>query len=219
MSKAIVKGNFTGQEGGNFPVDAETFQQLQDYIDAVAGLASMYIDEDAEGAILSGCEPLDSGTRRSPGWLILRGRLVWYEGGLVADDISVIEETIKVESKGVSYDAYVRRRAVAGNVADNVGYYTWETLVSKSTTLVDVPRIPIGSVMGWVRIGPDQPAPEGWLYCDGKQYRVAEYRELYDVIGDKFTPDGYEETEVFSVPTLYLGNGNIGVGYYIIRAK
>lgn len=217
MSKAIVKGNFTGQKGGNFPVDAETFQQLQDYIDAVAELSSMYIGGDAEGAILSGCELENSGTRRGPGWLILRGRLVWYEGGLVADDISVIEETIKVESNGVSYDAYVRQRAVAGNVADKVGYYTWDTLASKRTTLVDVPRIPIGSVMGWLRI--DQPAPEGWLYCDGKQYRVAEYRELYNVIGDKFTEDGFEGTVFFNVPTLYLGNGNIGVGYYIIRAK
>ena len=36
----IVRGKFVGQEGGNFPVDAETFQQLQDYVDAVAELSN-----------------------------------------------------------------------------------------------------------------------------------------------------------------------------------
>lgn len=217
MSKAIIKGNFTGQVGGNFPVDAETFQQLQDYVDAVAELASMYVGDDVEGAILSGCELESSGTRRGPGWLILGGKLVWYEGGLIADDISVVEEPISVKSNGVLYDAYVRRRAVAGNVAGKVGYYEWSALASKRTTLVDVPRIPIGSVMGWLRT--DQPAPDGWLYCDGKQYRVSEYSSLYAVIGDKFTDDGMEGTSVFNVPTLYIGNANVGVGYYIIRAK
>lgn len=213
----IVRGKFVGQEGGNFPIDVETFQQMQDYIDAVAELSSMYISEGMEGAILKGCALEASGTRRGAGWLVLAEGLVYYEGGLVADGLSVIDENITIDARGTKYDAYVRRRAVAGNVHPRVNYYLWDDILDVMRVSDACRMPPVGSVVGWLRI--DRPAPDGWLYCDGKQYRVDEYRKLYDVIGDKFTEDGLEGTDVFNVPTLYVGNANIGVGYYMIRAK
>lgn len=214
----IVKGQFVGQEGGNFPVDVETFQQLQEYIDGVAELANMYIGEGMNGAILSGCELTAGGTRRNAGWLVLDGLgLVYFVGGLVDNGFSVVEDTINVTAQDVTYPAYKRRRAIAGIYVDQIVHYDWSE-IGGTARLWDMQHsLPIGCVIGWP-MG-DVPAPEGWLLCDGSQYPILSYRKLYNVIGDRFTPDGYEGTHVFNVPRLYLGNGNIGIGYYIIKAE
>ena len=214
MSKAIVRGKFVGQSGGNFPVDAETFQQLQDYVDAVAELSNMYIPSAMSGAILSGCELESSGTRRGSGWVVLSGEgLVYFEGGLVANGLSVVEDDIDVVVGGVTYPAYSRKRAVAGMIAGSATY-RWDAIADR-TNIYDVKNdaMPIGSI---VLYGGDATQLSAkWLPCDGRTVSSAEYSELYIAIGTRYN-GGQSLSGAFKLPSL----GNLITGTsYVIRAK
>lgn len=211
----IVKGKFVGQEGGNFPIDAETFQQMQDYIDAVAELANMYVPGTMSGAILSGCVLESSGTKRGAGWVVLQGEgLVYYEGGLVADGLSVVEDDIDVVVGGVTYPAYSRKRAVAGLMV-GASNYRWDDIAEK-TNLYDVKNdaMPIGSIVLYAREDVDVLHGK-WLACDGRTVSSAEYAELYAVVGTRYN-QGAVLNGQFKLPAL----SNLVTGTsYIIRAK
>ena len=217
----IIKGQFVGQEGGNFPVDVETFQQLQNYIDAVCELGNMYIGEGERGTILTGCELMDSGTRRSAGWLVLRGiGLVRYSGGLIADGFSVGQSTINVTVGGVEYPAYVSMSAVPGSIiSGNQGYYSWEDIAER-TNLIDARHlVPVGTM---VLCAPDEiPAGDKWLKCDGRYVDVDAYPLLFEKIGNKFT--SAITARMFQLPNAKIAagigeRGTVDV-YYIIKAK
>lgn len=217
----IVKGQFVGQEGGNFPVDVETFQQLQEYIDGVAELANMYVGEGMNGAILSGCELTDGGTRRNAGWLVLSGLgLVYFVGGLVDDGFSVVEDTINVTAQGVTYPAYKRRQAISGSIINgNQGFYRWEDIAER-TNLIDARHlVPVGTMM---LCAPDEmPAGGKWLKCDGRYLDVDAYPLLFEKIGNKFTSS--ITSRMFQLPNAKIavsigGRGTVDV-YYIIKAK
>ena len=62
---------------------------------------------------------------------------------------------------------------------------------------------PIGTVLSFV----GQTPPNGYLLCDGSSYAVADYQDLYDVIGNTYGGD----TENFNVPD-YRETVLIGVG-------
>ena len=53
---------------------------------------------------------------------------------------------------------------------------------------------PIGTVLSFAGLTP----PNGYLLCDGATYAVADYQDLYDVIGNTYGGD----TENFNVPNL-----------------
>lgn len=68
----------------------------------------------------------------------------------------------------------------------NVGFYA---IAAKKNA-----GAPIGSViicMGDYRIN----TPIGWLACDGSYKHIAEYSELYQIIGDSVTPKEVKRTE------------------------
>lgn len=212
---AIIKGKFTAQTNGRFPVDAETFQQLQDYIDGVAELANMYIPSDMDGAILSGCELESSGTRRGAGWLVVKNvGLVPFDGGLVADGISVVEQDVDVVASGVTYPAYVSRRGVAGLVVGSANY-RWSKIADKAN-IYDVKNnsLPIGSI---VLYGGDESNVnlDKWVPCDGRAVSTSAYSELFMVIGTRYNI-GSTASGTFKVPAMI--DSRTGT-YYIIRAK
>lgn len=213
MSSAIVKGNFTGQPDGRFPVDVETFQQLQDYIDSVASvLKELFVGATGvNGYIVSGCNLNAEGTRREAGWLLLKNEgLVYYEGGDGTSVFSVVDNTIDVVVGGVTYAAYTKRVAVNGD-SGNGNEHFWYTI--KEMSLFGVP---IGGAVMWP--GNNSMVPEGWLLCDGAQYNVTDYPSLFMVIGNMYTPEGEQGKGKFNVPKLpYLLDG-IGI-YHAIRAK
>ncbi|MBQ6772095.1 MAG: tail fiber protein [Bacteroidales bacterium] len=57
--------------------------------------------------------------------------------------------------------------------------------------------VPIGTIGAFAM----EKVPKGWLICDGKEYRIELFQELFDTIGTTFTP---EETTLgfFCVPDL-----------------
>lgn len=212
---AIIKGKFTAQTNGRFPVDAETFQQLQDYIDGVAELANMYIPNDMDGAILSGCELESSGTRRGAGWLVIKNvGLVPFDGGLVADGLSVVEQDVDVVASGMTYPAYVSRRGVAGLVVGSANY-SWSKIADK-VNIYDVKNntMPIGSIVLYAgessRLDLDK-----WLPCDGRAVSTSAYSELFMVIGTRYNT-GSVSSGTFKVPNIQNVQTQT---FYIIRSK
>ncbi|HEV7768195.1 MAG TPA: tail fiber protein [Thermoanaerobaculia bacterium] len=44
--------------------------------------------------------------------------------------------------------------------------------------------------IGEIRRFPNQSLPEGWELCDGRLLRLAQYQELYSLIGNMYGGDG-----------------------------
>ena len=63
-------GNFLTQPNNDFPVDAETFDTLQQNQAILAVLGNIAGDK----AVLLGCEPEQGGSARQPGYVFLRTR-------------------------------------------------------------------------------------------------------------------------------------------------
>lgn len=199
----ITRGNFVGQPGGIFPIDVETFQQLQDYVDAVGGIVSILegIDDKQDGVILNGCELSSDGLRRSSGWLVLTGqdkpRLVYYEGGNVADGITEVREDVVISYNGVDYKAYERTVARAGEGVDPGKNYRWSDIAERVTLNDVISRIksveedypgcvpPIGSILLWGGESETMNS-DRWLLCDGRHVAQEEYKALYSVIGGTY---------------------------------
>lgn len=65
--------------------------------------------------------------------------------------------------------------------------------------------------LGEIRLFPYGLVPQGWHPCDGTILQVAQYRELFSLIGDKYGGDG---TTTFALPDL-RGRALLGQGSYI----
>lgn len=81
---------------------------------------------------------------------------------------------------------------------------------SRQAILNAVPVNPAGVVMPYV----GDVAPPGWKFCDGQEYRQADYTELFSVIGFKFGGESTVRAGYFRVPDfrgrLPLGADNMG---------
>ena len=79
-------GNYLTQANKDFPIDAETF----DYIQQNLALLSVLGNIAGDRAILSGCEPEQNGARRKEGYVFVRtkdfpdGEILYWEGGAIA---------------------------------------------------------------------------------------------------------------------------------------
>jgi len=106
------------------------------------------------------------------------------------------------------------RRALSGALLELTYPYNWEkvgdltpdeqaqafldALFTFETDECEVAEIPI---IGEMRMYTSDTLPDGWLLCDGTQYLIATYPDLYAVLGDEwwiFPPD----TDYFYVPNL-----------------
>lgn len=82
--------------------------------------------------------------------------------------------------------------------------------VSSRTLLRSVPTNPIGVVMPYAGIT----APSGWLLCDGGEYSINDYSELFSVIGYLYGARTTVTDDFFKIPDLRgrvpLGPDNMG---------
>ena len=62
--------------------------------------------------------------------------------------------------------------------------------------------------IGEVRAFPYTFAPQGWLPCDGTEYEIGDYRQLFYIIGTTYGGNGRQK---FAVPNI-SGRSVIGVG-------
>lgn len=82
--------------------------------------------------------------------------------------------------------------------------------VSRKNLLDAVPINPPGSIMAYGGSG----SPPGWLVCDGSEYRITDFQELFETIGYNFGPRSTVAAGFFRVPDLrgrqLLGSDNMG---------
>lgn len=82
--------------------------------------------------------------------------------------------------------------------------------ISRGNLLDAVPTNPPGVMLPYG----GNTAPSGWLLCDGKQYRIADYPQLYDAIGYNFGGKSTLPVGYFKVPDFRgrvpMGLDNMG---------
>lgn len=69
---------------------------------------------------------------------------------------------------------------------------------SKQTFISTIPTVPIGAVFPYA----GTVLPAGYLLCDGGEVRIADYTELFGVIGYTYKPTGLLGKNTFALPDL-----------------
>jgi microcystin-dependent protein len=231
-----ILGNYLSQENNDFPVDAETFQYIQDNVSMLSILGNLAGDK----AILLGCEPEQNGTRRKAGYLFVRtkdfpdGEVLYWEGGSISGGMHIQKEVISVSAEDdtteqtIEYTgAYTIRYLAAGFGEENYKWTDMHTVASlqqmaadieaKNKTLENKIALLTPPPVGVVQIWAGKNIPSGYVLCDGQQYKSTEYAELYKVIGTAYNNavdyNGVRfstSTGYFRVPDL---RGRFIVGY------
>lgn len=206
-------GNFTAQVEQYFPVDAETFASIEDNISLVQIIGNLAGDK----AVLWGCDLMEDGTTRSPGYVFLRtkefpdGEVLYFEGGTVASGMYLNTSAIAVSSGGVDFPrAYTVRCLSPGIGTEN---FRWEDfheadtlpelrkkLSSLETEFKKIQPQPVGSV----QLFAGENVPDGWLLCNGAQYDQKDYPELYEVIGTTFNRAMSENDVAYTTNSGYF---------------
>lgn len=82
--------------------------------------------------------------------------------------------------------------------------------ITQRNLLDAVPTTPIGVVTPFA----GETSPAGWLLCDGSEYRIADYLELFRIIGYRYKDQALTTSGNFAVPDLRgrqpLGADNMG---------
>lgn len=188
-------GHYLTQGNRDFPIDAETF----DYIQQNQALLCVLGNIAGDKAVLYGCEPEQGGAGRRAGYVFLRtkdfpeGEILCWEGGSVAAGMYLKKETVPVAAQGYEYpQAYTTRSLAAGIGEEN---YDWgemkqiatipqleRTIASLRTQLDALAPPPLGIVQMWA----GKTVPEGYELCEGQQLKTTDYPELYKVLGTTF---------------------------------
>lgn len=198
------------QPNKNFPIDCETIDSLQGNTAAIQALGNIVGDK----AILYGCALESNNTKRAAGYVFLRtkdypeGEVVFWEGGNIAGGMYLNQENIAVSAQGYDFpQAYTERSLKPGVGTEN---YSWDgfkqyltpgELEAKCKTLEDqIARLapaPLGIVEMWG--GALAKIPAGYALCDGSSLAIADYPELYAMLG--MTHGGVSDVS-FKLPDL-----------------
>lgn len=188
-------GHYLTQGNKDFPIDAETFDYIQQNQTLLCVLGNIAGDK----AVLYGCTPERNGTSRRAGYVFLRtkdfpeGEILYWEGGSVAAGMYLKKETISVSAHGYEFpQAYTTRSLAAGIGEEN---YDWgemreiatipqleQTITDLRTELETLTPPPLGIVQLWA----GAKVPAGYELCEGQQLKIADYPELYEVLGTTF---------------------------------
>ncbi len=213
-----ILGNYLTQPDKDFPLDAETL----DYLQELTALSAIVGNISGDKTVLYGCELSGDKTRRDAGWVFVRtrsvpeGEVLYWEGGSISSGMYVKQADISVSANNRSYPkAYTRRSLAPGYGEEN---YRWEDF-TELKTIKDLLRenaelrvevaglqpAPLGVIQMWA----GENVPDGYLLCNGQEYKQQDYPELYKVLGTAFNnamgADGRQYTTVtgnFRVPDL-----------------
>jgi len=115
-------------QGDGFPADNDFLMFIQDIITQVSQLASI----GGEFYIIKGCEI--AGGNVNPGWMVLNGEPIYFEGGALGAQVTIIEnieqvsylEDLNNDGQGDSKNAYFSRVARFGN--NGVATFDWSDI-------------------------------------------------------------------------------------------
>ncbi len=148
---------------GGFPLSTNILDKLQENYQIFSALGSFA----GELGILTGCEEL--GGKVTPGVMMIKGEVIYFEGGLLSDKVIVIETyENKIFEDGASKPTILKRVAQFGNSltaylwADFYRVKTQKSLNDRIKALEDKPNpIPLGLVAIWNKPS-NIPIPQGW---------------------------------------------------------
>ena len=216
MQKTL--GNYLNQPNKDFPLDTETL----DYLQQLTALSAIVGNIAGDKMVLYGCELNSDKTRRGAGWVFVRtrsvpeGEVLYWEGGTISSGMYVKQEDVSVTANNRTYPkAYTRRSLAPGYGAEN---FKWEEFTDIKTIkdllrenselrteIAGLQPPPLGIVQMWAGAN----VPEGYLLCNGQEYKQSDYPELYKVLGTTFnnaiSANGTPYTTVagnFRVPDL-----------------
>nr|DAR27460.1 MAG TPA: tail collar domain [Caudoviricetes sp.] len=221
-------GNFLTQANKDFPIDAETFDSIQQNQALLAVIGNIAGDK----AILKGCEEEQGGIRRKEGYVFLRtidfpeGEVLFWEGGVITGGMYLKKEAVSVNAQGYEFpQAYTTRSLAPGLGTEQ---YSWsdfreipdiQELMAKNAALEEAIAKLTPPPLGIVQMWAGSKIPEGYLLCEGQQLKQSEYPELYAALGTTFnsaySADGtrYSTTSgYFRLPDL---RGRFVVGYHV----
>lgn len=208
-----TKGNFLTQSNKDFPLDCETL----DYLQNLAGLAMTAGSIAGDKVVLYGCAPYKEGTCREEGYVFLRtcecpqGEILRWEGGSTQAGMYVKLEDVGVNANNVEYPKAYTRRSLAPGIGGE--HYSWDDFTDLKTVreLMDenkVLRDEIGNLksspLGIVEMWAGESVPEGYLLCNGDEYRKEEYPELAKALGDVFNNGVDASGKRYSTNTGYF---------------
>lgn len=190
-----ILGNFLVQSNKSFPHDCELYDNLQTNTMLTMILGNIAGDK----IILYGCGLSNAGARRESGYLFVRtddfpaGEVLYFEGGNISAGMYVKEESVAVSLQNNDYpQAYTIRTMAAGTGGDN---FSWDDFTELTTAREQAGQIeelkaeiaalapaPLGMVQAWA----GSAIPSGYALCDGAQYLISDYPELYAAIGTAF---------------------------------
>ena len=210
--KDKVLGNYLDKNRNDFPLDCETFDYIQNNNFITEMLGNIVGDK----CFIYGCE--FDGTNYEAGYAFLRtpehpeGEILPFEGGPLD-----------------SGELCIKSQAVDVNTANNKTYtsaYTKRSLSFSETAygskiIADVHNFTYASynkpLYGEIKIwsGPIDKIPAGYHICDGSQFIIGQYPNLYHVIGTMYNnqhigikttynPEDYYQTDpgYFRIPDL-----------------
>ena len=213
-----ILGNYLNQPNKDFPLDTETL----DYLQQLTALGAIVGNIAGDKMVLYGCELNGDKTRRGAGWVFVRtrsvpeGEVLYWEGGPIGSGMYLKQEDVSVTANNRTYPkAYTRRSLAPGYGDEN---FKWEEFTDIQTIkdllrenselrteIAGLQPPPLGIVQMWA--GAD--VPEGYLLCNGQEYKQSDYPELYKVLGTTFnnaiSANGTPYTTVngnFRVPDL-----------------
>lgn len=128
-----------------------------------------------------------------------------FDGGLTKTFNTSISNAF-IGNKTEVEDSNIDDEFVLNRVTGSPGIYK----ITRRALLNAVPTNPPGVILPYA----GQAAPAGWLICDGREYRISEYTDLFNIIGYSFGARPTVTNGFFRVPDfrgrLPLGADNMG---------
>ena len=193
MQKTL--GNYLNQPNKDFPLDTETL----DYLQQLTALGAIVGNIAGDKMVLYGCELNGDKTRRGAGWVFVRtrsvpeGEVLYWEGGTIGSGMYLKQEDVSVTANNRTYPkAYTRRSLAPGYGDEN---FKWEEFTDIQTIkdllrenselrteIAGLQPPPLGIIQMWAGAN----VPEGYLLCNGQEYKQSDYPELYKALGTTF---------------------------------
>ena len=180
--KDKVLGNYLDKDRNDFPLDCETFDYIQNnnFITEILGNIA------GDKCFIYGCK--FDGIQYEPGYAFLRtaehpeGEILPFEGGpLDTGELCIKTSAVAVRANGKEYNtAYTKRMLSFSETAPG------------SKIIADVYDFTYASynkpLYGEIKIwsGPFDKIPAGYHICDGSQFIIGQYPNLYKVIGKMY---------------------------------
>lgn len=185
-----IEGNYLNQDGNDFPLDCETFDNIQKN----THMAEILGNIGGPKLFLTGCKK--SGNNYSAGYVFVKtsaypdGEVLRWPGGTVTNNTVYVRTTnTSVTANGTTYSAaYTTRVLTATNPGGVVDSFNFSEFVH-----VDDNKPVYGEIKMFA--GPFNKIPSNYKLCAGQVLEKNEYPLLYAVIGDMYNEGPCSDNE------------------------